>query len=66
MGGLKPKPPAKKEAFMPPRNEPPAHSAQDVRQGEIILRRRWQRIVFIAGLVGIVLLVLFLAVAAFN
>ncbi|MCX2723949.1 hypothetical protein [Roseibium salinum] len=48
---------------MPPRKEPPEHSAQDVSQGEIILKRRWQRTVFVAGLVGIVLLVLFLAVA---
>ncbi|MFS8110147.1 hypothetical protein QD460_00325 [Rhizobium jaguaris] len=40
---------------------PPTFSAEDVRQGEIILWRRWQRWVFIAGLVGIVLLALLLA-----
>lgn len=34
----------------------PHYSAEDVRQGEIILRRRWQRIVFIAGLVSIILI----------
>lgn len=33
-------------------------SGRDARQGEIILRSRWQRVVFIAGLVGIVLLTL--------
>lgn len=33
--------------------------AEEARQGEVILRRRWQRIVFIAGLVGFVLFVLF-------
>lgn len=32
----------------------PHYSTEDVRQGEIILRKRWQRIVFIAGLVGMV------------
>ena len=53
-----------KEVFMPPRKEPQTHSAEDVRQGEIVLKRRWQRAVFIAGLAGIVLLVLFLAVAS--
>lgn len=37
--------------------------AEDARQGEIILRRRWQRIVFIAGLAGFVLFLLFAAVA---
>ena len=31
-------------------------SGRDARQGEIILRSRWQRAVFIAGLAGIVLL----------
>lgn len=31
-------------------------SAQKARQGEIILRRPWQRAVFIAGLIGIVAL----------
>lgn len=34
------------------------YPAEKARQGEIILRRRWQRIVFIAGLVGILLLTL--------
>lgn len=29
------------------------HSARDVRQGEIVLRRYWQRIVFIGGLVAL-------------
>ncbi|HEY2889341.1 MAG TPA: hypothetical protein VGJ31_01880 [Dongiaceae bacterium] len=31
------------------------YSAEKARGGEIILRRRWQRIVFIAGLVGVAL-----------
>jgi hypothetical protein len=31
------------------------YAGRDVRQGEIILRTRTRRIVFIAGLVGIVL-----------
>lgn len=33
------------------------YPAEKARQGEIILRKRWQRIVFIAGLVGFVLFV---------
>lgn len=32
----------------------PRYSTEDVRQGEIILRKRWQRIAFIAGLIGMV------------
>lgn len=43
------------------KNPPRTFSAKDVRQGELILRRRWQRWVFIAGLAGIVLLALLLA-----
>lgn len=31
-------------------------SGEKARQGEIVLRRRWQRWVFIAGLVGLVIL----------
>ena len=37
----------------------PVYSAEDVRQGEIILKRPWQRAVFILGLAGAVLLALF-------
>ena len=37
-----------------------AYPAEKARQGEIILRKRWQRVVFIAGLAGCVLLVLVL------
>jgi hypothetical protein len=36
--------------------EPIVLSAQAARQGDIVLRRRWQRIVFIAGLAATVLL----------
>ncbi|WP_300572607.1 hypothetical protein [Phenylobacterium sp.] len=43
---------------------PPTYSAQDVRQGQVILRKRWQRIVFFGGLVGLVLLPLVLMLAA--
>jgi hypothetical protein len=34
----------------------PVYRAQDVRQGEIILRTRSRRIIFLAGLVGAVVL----------
>jgi hypothetical protein len=31
-------------------NEGPVYQAENVRQGEIILRKPWQRVLFIAGL----------------
>jgi hypothetical protein len=34
------------------------YPAQKARQGEIVLKRPWQRVVFIAGLAGCVVLVL--------
>lgn len=53
-----------------PTNQPPAstegqphYSAEAVRGGEIILRRRWQRLVFIAGLVGFGILAAVVTVA---
>ena len=43
------------------RGEPVAatYPADKARQGDIVLRKRWQRIVFIAGLVGCGLVALF-------
>jgi hypothetical protein len=38
------------------------YSAEKVRQGVIVLRKRWQRVVFVVGLVGAVLLALFVSV----
>jgi hypothetical protein len=38
--------------------EPPPYPAEKARGGEIILRRRWQRAIFIVGLAGAVLLAL--------
>ena len=38
----------------------PAYSAQQVRQGDIVLRKPWQRRVFIAGLVATVVLAIVL------
>lgn len=46
-----------------PTREPLRISAQDARGGEIILRTRRRRFIFIGGLVGIVLLVLVLRFA---
>jgi hypothetical protein len=37
-----------------------AYPAEKARQGEIVLRRPWQRVVFIGGLAGCVLLALIL------
>lgn len=41
---------------------PQPYPAEKARQGEIILKRNWQRAVFIAGLAGCVVLALALAV----
>ncbi|KAA3449772.1 hypothetical protein C7I87_15010 [Mesorhizobium sp. SARCC-RB16n] len=38
-------------------DEGPVFSAEQARQGEIILRTRTRRIIFVAGLVGIVILI---------
>ncbi|MDH2351917.1 hypothetical protein QCM80_14770 [Bradyrhizobium sp. SSUT112] len=40
------------------------YPAEKARQGEIILRKPWMRVVFIAGLVGCMLLVLGIRIAA--
>ncbi len=40
------------------------YPAEKARQGEIILRKPWMRVVFIAGLAGCVLLVLGIRIAA--
>ncbi|TPI60151.1 peptide ABC transporter permease [Mesorhizobium sp. B3-1-3] len=45
-------------------DEGPVFSGQNARQGEIILHTRAQRIIFIAGLVGIVVLALVVSLAA--
>ena len=42
------------------RTEAPTYSAQQVRQGDIVLRKPWERGVFIAGLVGAIVLALVL------
>lgn len=44
--------------------EAPMISAEDARQGEIILRTRRKRIIFISGLVGFVVLVLVVRILA--
>jgi len=41
-----------------PRDPDNRFDAEPIRQGRIILRARWQRIVFAAGLVGCAVLVL--------
>lgn len=46
------------------RNEPAPHlSAEEARGGDIVMRSKWQRYVFIAGLVGFVLLAIFVKFA---
>lgn len=39
-----------------PRDAQEVHSGQDARQGEIILRNRGRRLIFIGGLVALVVL----------
>lgn len=36
--------------------KPKTYPAEKARQGEIILRQPWQRIVFVAGLIGLAVL----------
>ena len=50
--------PAPEPSSTPP---PARHDAQDVRGGEIVLKRRRSRVVFIAGLAGFVLAMLIAA-----
>ena len=45
-------------------DEAKTYRAEDVRGGEIILRTRRRRIIFIAGLAGFVLLALILSLAS--
>lgn len=49
---------------MPNRYEIKRSPAGKVRQGEIILKSQTSRIIFIAGLVGVVVLALIIAIAA--
>jgi len=44
----------------------PVYSARDVRQGDIVLRKPWERGVFIAGLVGAVVLALVLVLVGVH
>jgi len=43
---------------------PRTYSSDKARQGEIVLRKPWMRMVFIAGLVGCILLVLIIGIIA--
>lgn len=47
-----------------PAEEPVRIEAEDARAGDIILRKRWERTVFIAGLAGIVILVAVVALVS--
>jgi len=47
------------------RRQHPIYDAERARCGEIVLRSRWQRLVFIAGLCGAVALGLVLAISHF-
>ena len=57
---------AKGKTTQPARSgrKPKTYSAERVRQGEIILRKPWQKAVFFAGLIGCVVLLLALYFAA--
>ena len=36
----------------------PVYSSRDVRQGDVVLRKPWERVVFAAGLIGAIVLAL--------
>ena len=44
----------------------PVYSAREVRQGDIVMRKPWERGVFIAGLVGAVVLALVLVLVGVH
>lgn len=44
----------------------PVYSARGARQGDIVMRKPWQRGVFIAGLVGAIVLALILVVVGVH
>ncbi len=46
--------------------ERPPYPAEKARGAEIILKHRWQKVVFFGGLIGIVLLVLILRLASLS
>jgi hypothetical protein len=48
------------EPAPPPKREPPPYPGEKARGGEIVLRSRLQRVIFIAGLAGAVLLAVLL------
>ena len=39
------------------RDAPIEISGEKARQGEIVLRKRWQRVVFISGFIGIIVVI---------
>lgn len=49
---------------MPGQNHEQEFSGRDARQGEIMLRKRWGRVVFIAGLAGIAIIAIVLGWSA--
>jgi hypothetical protein len=51
---------------MPSDPQTPEYSAERARGAEIILRRRWQRTVFIGGLAGAIVLALLLMILALR
>ena len=48
------------------RERGPVYSEQQARQGEIILRKPWERRVFVAGLVGAIVLAIVLVIAGIR
>ena len=44
----------------------PVYSERDVRQGDIVLRKPWERGVFVAGLVGAIVLALVLVLVGVH
>ncbi|MCH8686194.1 hypothetical protein [Pedomonas mirosovicensis] len=56
--------PPRPQQGAPQSNAQPEYSAEDVRGGEIILRTRTRRIIFIAGLAGIVVLAFLIRIFA--
>lgn len=56
---------SQQETAVPEREDPRTYPADKVRQGEVILKKRRQRIIFLSGIVGLVLLALFLRLVVY-
>ncbi|MCF3936697.1 hypothetical protein L1787_25220 [Acuticoccus sp. M5D2P5] len=56
----------KTDGGLPMDPKPPVYDADDARQGEVILKSRGRRSVFIAGMIGIALIALIIIIVSLR